>query len=160
MPCQHAEPKPAIQKAEDVVSSMLSKGFVLGKDVLGKAKAFDEKLQFTSTASATVTTLDKKIGLTEKVNIGTSVVNEKVKDLDQKFHVSEKTKTAIAAAEQTVSNAGSAIMNNRYVFQGVAWASGAFQRVAKAAGEVGSKTKEKVVGFDQPSEPSSKPSPQ
>ncbi|XP_027084894.1 binding partner of ACD11 1-like [Coffea arabica] len=134
----------AFRKAEDVVSGMLAKGFVLGKDAVNKAKTFDEKHQLTSTASAKVTNFDKKIGLTEKIGIGTSIVNDKVREVDQKLQVSEKAKSAFAAAEQTVSNAGSAIMKNRYVFQGVSWASGAFSRVAKAAGEVGQKTKEKV----------------
>ncbi|MQM11573.1 hypothetical protein Taro_044477 [Colocasia esculenta] len=134
----------AVQKAEDVVTSMLAKGFVLGKDVLGKAKSFDERHQLTSTATAKVVSLDRKIGLSEKVSMGTSAVNEKVKEMDQKFQVSEKTKSAFAAAEQKVSSAGSAILKNRYVFQGTAWVTGAFNKVAKAAGEVGSKTKEKV----------------
>ncbi|CAH1435709.1 unnamed protein product [Lactuca virosa] len=47
-----------MNKAEDVISSMLSKGFILGKDVVSKAKSFDEK-----------------IGFTEKVTTGTSMVN-------------------------------------------------------------------------------------
>ncbi|KAK9994051.1 hypothetical protein SO802_023754 [Lithocarpus litseifolius] len=135
----------AIQNAEDVVSSMLARGFNLGKDALNKAKAFDEKHQFTSTATAKVASLDQKIGLTEKVTAGTTIVTEKVKEMDEKFHVSEKTKTAISAAEQTVSNAGSAIMKNRYVLTGATWVTGAFSKVAKAAGEVGQKTKEKVL---------------
>ncbi|KAG1362016.1 Binding partner of ACD11 1 [Cocos nucifera] len=135
----------AVQKAEDVVSSMLAKGFILGKDALNKAKAFDENHQFTSTASAKVSSFDKKIGLSEKIIMGTSAVNEKVREMDQKFQVSEKTKSAFAAAEQTVSSAGSAIMKNRYVFTGASWVTGAFNRVAKAASDVGSKTKEKVA---------------
>lgn len=134
----------AFRKAEDVVSSMLAKGFVLGKDALNKAKTLDEKHQLTSTASAKVSSFDKKIGLTEKISIGTSMVNDKVREVDQKLQVSEKAKSAFAAAEQTVSSAGSAIMKNRYVFTGVSWATGAFNRVAKAAGDVGQKTKEKV----------------
>ncbi|KAF8379039.1 hypothetical protein HHK36_028466 [Tetracentron sinense] len=134
----------AVQKAEDVVSSMLAKGFILGKDAVGKAKSFDEKHQFTSTATAKVVSLDKKIGLSEKISIGTSVVNDKVREMDQKFQVSEKTKSAFAAAEQKVSSAGSAIMKNRYVFTSASWVTGAFNKVAKAAGEVGQKTKEKV----------------
>ncbi|MFS7996387.1 putative RNA recognition motif domain, nucleotide-binding alpha-beta plait domain superfamily [Helianthus anomalus] len=138
-----------VQKAEDVVSSMLAKGFILGKDAVNKAKAFDEKLQFTSTAAAKAATIDQKIGLTEKLSIGTTIVNEKVKDLDQKFQVSEKTKTAFATAEQTVSEAGSAIMKNRYVLTGTAWVTGAFNRVTKAAGEVGQKTMEKVAEGEQ-----------
>ncbi|KAH7668709.1 RNA recognition motif domain-containing protein [Dioscorea alata] len=135
----------AVQKAEDVVSTMLAKGFVLGKDAIGKAKSFDEKLRITSTATSTVTSIDKKIGLSEKISAGTSVVNEKVKEMDQRFQVSEKTKSAFAAAEQTVSNAGSAILKNRYIFTGASWVTGAFNKVAKAATDVGSKTKEKVA---------------
>ncbi|OWM88259.1 binding partner of ACD11 1-like [Punica granatum] len=145
----------AFRKAEDVVSSMLAKGFILGKDAVGKGKSFDEKHQLTSTASSKVASIDKKIGLSEKIGVGTAVVSEKisvgtavvsdkVREVDQKFQVSEKTKSAFAAAEQTVSNAGSAIMKNRYVFTGASWLTGTFNKVAKAAGEVGQKTKEKM----------------
>ncbi|KAK6274518.1 hypothetical protein POUND7_004227 [Theobroma cacao] len=134
----------AIRKAEDVVSGMLAKGFILGKDAVNKAKTFDEKHQLTSTASAKVASFDKKIGFTEKITAGTTVVSGKVREVDQKFQVSEKTKSAFAAAEQKVSSAGSAIMKNRYVFTGALWVTGAFNKVAKAAGDVGQKTKEKV----------------
>ncbi|PKA53255.1 hypothetical protein AXF42_Ash009985 [Apostasia shenzhenica] len=139
----------AVQKTEDVVSTMLAKGFILGKDALNKAKALDEKHQFTSTATAKVASLDKKIGLTEKISMGTSAVNEKVREMDQKFQVSEKTKSAFAVAEQKVSGAGSAIMKNRYVLTGTTWVTGAFSRAAKAASDVGSKTKEKVASEEQ-----------
>ena len=134
----------AFRKAEDVVTSMLAKGFILGKDAVNKAKKLDEKHQLSSTASAKVASFDKKIGFTEKISVGTSVVSDKVREVDQKFQVSEKTKSAFAAAEQTVSSAGSAIMKNRYVFTGASWVTGAFNKVAKAAGEVGQMTKEKV----------------
>ncbi|XP_008800095.1 binding partner of ACD11 1 [Phoenix dactylifera] len=135
----------AVQKAEDVISAMLAKGFILGQDALNKAKAFDEKHQFTSTAGAKVSSLDKKIGLSEQISMGTSAVNEKVREMDKKFQVSEKTKSAFAAAELKVSSAGSAIMKNRFVFTGASWVTGAFNRVARAASDVGSKTKEKVA---------------
>lgn len=128
-----------------MVSGMLAKGFILGKDALNSAKAFDEKHQLTSTASAKVATLDKKIGFTEKISAGTSLVSDKVREVDQKFQVSEKTKSAFAVAEEKVSNAGSAIMKNRYVMSGTSWVADTFNKVAKAAGEVGQKTKEKVV---------------
>ncbi|KAL5724888.1 hypothetical protein ACHQM5_008096 [Ranunculus cassubicifolius] len=133
-----------VQKAEDVVSTMLAKGFILGKDAVNKAKTFDEKHQLTSTATAQVVSLDKKIGLTEKISLGTAVVNDKVKEMDQKFQVSEKTKSAFAAAEQKVSDAGSAIMKNRYVFTSASWVTCAFNKVAIAAGDVGQKAKEKA----------------
>ncbi|GAB4857860.1 hypothetical protein Ancab_015766 [Ancistrocladus abbreviatus] len=132
------------RKAEDAVSSMLAKGFILGKDAVNKAKAFDEKHQLTSTASAKVASLDQKIGFTEKISMGAAVVNDKVREVDQKYQVSEKTKSALAAAEQKVTSAGSAIMKNHYVFTGASWVTGAFNKVTKAAEEVGQKTKEKV----------------
>ncbi|KAJ9180925.1 hypothetical protein P3X46_009110 [Hevea brasiliensis] len=139
----------AVQKAEDIVSSMLAKGFILGKDALNQAKAFDEKHQFTSSATSKVTSLDKKIGFREKISAGTTLVNDKVREVDEKFRVSETTKSAFVSAEQTVSNAGSAIMKNRYVLTGASWVTGAFNRVAKTAGEVGQKTKEKVLAEEE-----------
>jgi hypothetical protein len=138
-----------VHKAEDVVSTMLARGFTLGKDAVGKAKAFDDKLGFTSTAGAKVASIDKKIGLSEKFTMGTSVVNEKVKEMDPKFQVSDKTKSALAAAEQTVSTAGSAIMKNRYVFTSASWVTSAFSKVAKAATDVGTMTKEKMTSEEQ-----------
>ncbi|KAJ7953417.1 binding partner of ACD11 1 [Quillaja saponaria] len=139
----------AFRKAEDVVCGMLAKGFILGKDAVNKAKTFDDKHQLSSTASAKVVSIDQKIGLTEKISAGATVVSGKVREVDQKFQVSGKTKSAFAAAEQKVSTAGSAIMKNRYVFTGASWVTGAFNKVAKAAGEVGQKTKEKVGMADE-----------
>lgn len=139
----------ALQKTEDVVTSMLAKGFILGKDAVNKAKTFDEKHQLSSTASAKVASFDQKIGLSEKVSAGASVVSDKVRGVDQKFQVSEKTKSAFAAAEQKVSTAGSALMKNRYVLTGASWVTGAFNKVSKAAGEVGQKTKEKMENAEE-----------
>ncbi|KAL3638122.1 hypothetical protein CASFOL_017992 [Castilleja foliolosa] len=134
----------AVQKA-DVISRMLAKGFILGKDALNKAKALDEKHQVISTATAKVASLDQKIGLSEKITIEATIVNDKVKEVDQKFQVTEKTKSAYAVAEQTVSTAGSAIMKNRYILTGTSWVTGAFSRVSKAVGDVSQKTLEKVA---------------
>lgn len=135
----------ALQKAEDIVGTMLAKGFILGRDALDKAKALDEKHQLSSTATARVSSFDKRIGLSEKISVGTSAVNDKVKEMDQKYQVSEKTRSALAAAEQSVSTAGSAIMKNRYVLTGAAWVTGAFSKVANSANDVGAKAKEKIV---------------
>ncbi|KAK2976175.1 hypothetical protein RJ640_012461 [Escallonia rubra] len=134
----------AVKKAEDVVSTMLAKGFVLGKDAFNKAKSFDERLHLTSNASATVASIDRKIGLSEKLSAATAAVNVKVREMNEQYQVSEKTKSALAAAELTASNAGSAIMSNRYVSTGASWVSGAFTAVAKAAEDVSTMTKEKV----------------
>ncbi|CAI0418499.1 unnamed protein product, partial [Linum tenue] len=134
-PSAPAEPDSALRNAEDVVSSMLAKGFILGKDAVNKAKSFDEKHQLTSTGLAKVASFDKKIGLTDKLSATSTVMGDKVREVDQKYQVSEKTKSAFAVAEQKVSSAGSAIMKNRYVFTSAAWVTGAFSKVAKAAKE-------------------------
>lgn len=139
----------AVQKAEDVVTGMLAKGFVLGMDALNKAKALDEKHQLTSTAAAKVATLDQSIGFSEKIGMGATMVNDKVKEMDEKFQLSEKTKSAISAAENTVSSAGSVIMKNRYILTGTSWVTGAFSRVTKVAGEVGQKAREKMAEEEQ-----------
>lgn len=123
---------------------MLAKGFILGKDALNKAKAFDERLHLTSNAAATVASIDKKIGLREKIGMGTAVVNEKVKGVDEQFQVSEKTKLAFNAAEQKVNSAGSAIMSNQYVSTGASLVSDAFSKVATAVEAVSLMTKEKL----------------
>lgn len=134
----------AVRKAEDVVSSMLAKGFVLGKDALKRARSFDERHHFISNASATVASLDRRMGLTEKISMGTAMVSGKVRQVDERFQVSEITKSALSAAEQKASSAGSAIMNNQYVSTGASWLSSALGMVAKAAGDVSTMTKEKV----------------
>ncbi|XP_019465276.1 PREDICTED: binding partner of ACD11 1-like isoform X2 [Lupinus angustifolius] len=133
-----------VKKAEDVVSTMLAKGYILGKDAVNKAKSFDERHNLTSKASATVASIDDKMGLTGKISVGTTIVSEKVKVVDEKFQVSGKTKSAIAIAEQKASSAGSVIMNNHYVSSGATLVSNAINVVAKAVEDVGIMTKEKV----------------
>ncbi|KAF5206871.1 binding partner of ACD11 1-like [Thalictrum thalictroides] len=141
-----------VRKAEDVVSGMLAKGFILGKDALNKAKSFDERHHLISNASATVASIDKKMGLTEKIGIGTAVVNEKVREVDELFQVSEMTRLALAAAEQKASSASSALLSNQYVATGASWVSGALNKVAGAAGAVSYMTREKVEKAEEEKE--------
>ncbi|TKY69212.1 Binding partner of ACD11 1 [Spatholobus suberectus] len=134
----------AVKKAEDVMSTMLAKGFILGKDAINRAKAFDERHHLTSNASSTVASIDRRMGLSDKLSIGTAIVNEKVREMDERYQLSEMTKSAMAAAEQKASSAGSAIMSNSYILTGASWMSSAFTAIAKAAGDVSMMTKEKV----------------
>ncbi|GJR22899.1 binding partner of ACD11 1-like protein [Tanacetum coccineum] len=128
-------------KAQDVVSSVLAKGSAIGQDAMNKAKAFDEKHQLRANASARVISLDKKVGLTEKFSVGISVVNKKVKSVDQRLQVSDKTMAAIMAAERKINNTGSAVKSSRYVTAGAAWLNGAFGKVAKAGQVAGAHDK-------------------
>jgi len=102
-----------VNKAQEVVSNMIARGFAIRQDAVSKAKAFDEKHRLTASASAKVLSFDKRVGLTEKLTVGISVVNEKVKSVDQRLHVSDKTMAAILAAERKLNNTGSAVKSSR-----------------------------------------------
>ena len=103
-----------VSKAQDVVSSMLAKGSAIRQDAVNKAKAFDEKHRLTANASAKVISLDRRVGLTEKLTVGISVVNEKMKSVDQKLQVSDKTMAALMAAERKLNDTGSAVKTSKY----------------------------------------------
>ncbi|KAK4263895.1 hypothetical protein QN277_029250 [Acacia crassicarpa] len=94
------KPTPAtVKKAEDVVSPMLAKGFIVGKDAINRAKSFDECHFLTSNASATVVSIDHKMRLRDKLNVGIGILNEIVKEMNDKLLISEMTKSAFAAAD-------------------------------------------------------------
>lgn len=103
-----------VNRAQEVVTSMLARGSAIRQEAVSKAKAFDEKHQFTASASAKVISFDRRVGLTEKLTVGISVVNEKVKSVDQRLHMSDKTMAAIFAAERKINDTGSAVKTSRY----------------------------------------------
>ncbi|XP_042509880.1 binding partner of ACD11 1-like isoform X2 [Macadamia integrifolia] len=138
-----SSPRVYVSKAHDVVTSVLAKGSAIGQDAMNKAKAFDEKHQLRANASAKVISFDRRVGLTEKFTVGISMVNEKVKSVDQKLQVSDKTMAALTAAERKLNDTGSAVTQSRYVVAGTAWFNGAFSKMAKVGQEAGSKTREK-----------------
>ncbi|KAK9061483.1 hypothetical protein SSX86_018664 [Deinandra increscens subsp. villosa] len=132
-----------MSKAQVVVSSVLAKGSAIRQDAVNKAKAFDEKHQLRANASARVNSFDKRVRLSEKFNVGVSVVNEKVKSVDQKLQVSDKTMAALMAAERKLNDTGSAVKSSRYVTVGAVWLNGAFGKVAKAGEVARTKTRQK-----------------
>ncbi|XVF42576.1 hypothetical protein PTKIN_Ptkin01aG0374900 [Pterospermum kingtungense] len=132
-----------VSRAQDAVASMLAKGSAIRQDAVNKAKAFDEKHQLTANATAKVVSFDRRVGLTEKLTVGISVVNEKVKSVDQRLQVSDKTMAAVFAAERKINDTGSAVKTSRYVSAGTAWLNGTFNKVAKVGQVAGSKTREK-----------------
>ncbi|KAE8699217.1 annexin A7-like [Hibiscus syriacus] len=115
-----------VSRAQNVVASVLAKVSAIRQDAVNKAKAFDEKHQLRTSASTKVISFDWRVGLTEKLTVGISAVNEKVKSVDQRLQVSDKTMAAIFAAEET-KHTGSAVKSSRYVTAGTAWLNGALQ---------------------------------
>ncbi|KAB2606275.1 hypothetical protein D8674_005992 [Pyrus ussuriensis x Pyrus communis] len=95
------------------------------------AKAFDEKHRLTVSASNKVISFDRKVGLTEKLTVGISMVNEKVKSVDQRLHASDKTMATIFATERKSNDTRLAIKTSRYVTTRAAWLNGAFGKGTK-----------------------------
>ncbi|XP_059452327.1 binding partner of ACD11 1-like isoform X1 [Corylus avellana] len=135
----------AVTVAQEVVKTMLAKGYVLGKDALIKAKAFDESSGVSATAAAKVAELSNRIGLTDQIYAGMEVF----KSVDDKYHVSDITKSAatvtgtaaIVAARVTgkaAIAAGTAVANSSYFAKGALWVSDMLNRAAKAAADLGS----------------------
>ncbi|XP_078429473.1 binding partner of ACD11 1-like isoform X2 [Wolffia australiana] len=130
-------PESAVKAAEEVVSSVLAKGFVLGKGALNKANSLDERHQLLSSAAATVASLDRRIGLSQKIN-GT------IHEVDRRLAVSDITRSAATAAEQGASAASAVILGNRHVSAGASWVSAALGKIVKAADDVAVMTREKM----------------
>ncbi|CAN7035466.1 hypothetical protein IGI04_032420 [Brassica rapa subsp. trilocularis] len=127
----------AVTKAQEVVKSMLATGFVLGKDALAiaKAKGFDESHGVSAAAAARVSQLDQRIGLTDKIFAGV----EAVRLTDQKYQVSDKARSAVSATGRTAAAAATSVVNSSYFSSGALWLSGALERAAKAASDLGSR---------------------
>lgn len=125
----------AVTMAQDVVKSMLAKGYILGKDALSKAKAFDESHQVSATATAKVAEMSERIGLTDKICAGVGAV----KSVDERYHISDTTKSAVAATGRTALAAANTVVNSSYFSKGALWMSDALSRAAKVASDLGSR---------------------
>ncbi|GMI68458.1 BPA1 Like 6 [Hibiscus trionum] len=132
-------------EAVTVVKTMLSRGYVLGKDAIIKAKELDESYRLSAIAAAKVAELSNRIGLTE--NINTSM--ETIKSVDEKYHVSDITKSvalvtgtaALMAATftgRTAVAAANAVVNSSYFSKGALWVSDKLSRAAQATADFGS----------------------
>ena len=119
--------------AQDVVKTMLAKGYVLGKDALSKAKSLDESHQVSTTAVAKVAELSERIGLTDKFCAGV----EAVMSVDEKYHILDATKSAASATGRKAVSAANTLVNSSYFSKGALWVSDALNRAAKVAADAG-----------------------
>ncbi|KAL6844495.1 hypothetical protein ACP4OV_026168 [Aristida adscensionis] len=128
--CQFkATPQEALTMAQDVVKTMLARGYVLSKDALAKARAFDESRGVTAAATAKVAELSKRIGLTDKVSAGVGAI----RSVDETYHVSETTKTVATATGRTAVKVVNGIVTSSYFSAGAMILSDALHKAAKAA---------------------------
>ena len=131
-----------MRKAEDVVSTMLARGFVLSKDALRRAQTFDGRHHhLLSSATSRVAYLDRRLGLSDKFSVGTAAARSAARGVDERFQVTERAWGAFAAA-------GEAVARSPYASRGAAWVSAAVGAVARAASDVGAMTMEKVGRAD------------
>lgn len=125
----------AVTVAQEVVKTMLAKGYVLSKDALAKAKDFDESHQVSASAMAKVSELGQRIGLADKISTGV----EAVRTVDQKYNVSETAMAAASATGKSVAAAANTVVNSSYFSKGALWVSGALTRAAQAASDLGTR---------------------
>ncbi|XP_010554320.1 PREDICTED: binding partner of ACD11 1-like isoform X2 [Tarenaya hassleriana] len=125
----------AVSKAQEIAKTMLATGFDLGKDALTKAKAFEESHGVSATAAAKVSEMDRRIGLTDRIFAGV----EAVRLADQKYQVSDKVSSAVSATGRTAAAVATTVVNSSYFSRGALWFSGALDRAAKAAADLGSR---------------------
>lgn len=104
---------PSAGQAVNAVTTMLSKGYTLGKDTLSKANELDKKYQILNTAAAKATSFGKFVG--------------------------EKSKAALIVAGQAAYSAGTAAVNSSYFSSGALMVSGALDKAAKAAADLGNR---------------------
>eukprot|EP00257_Ricinus_communis_P015746 XP_015573716.1 binding partner of ACD11 1 isoform X1 [Ricinus communis] len=137
-------PGEAVTVAQEVVKTMIAKGYILGKDALIKAKDFDESYKVSATTAAKVAELSNRIGLTEKIQAGM----ETLRSVDEKYHVSNITASAIlvtgtaAVVAATYTGkaavaAANAVANSSYFAKGALWVSDVLIRAAQAAADFG-----------------------
>ncbi|KAL7140948.1 hypothetical protein ABFS83_08G021300 [Erythranthe nasuta] len=132
-------PREAVTVVQGVVQTMISKGYVLSKEALYKARAFDQSHQVSSTTAAKVAELSKRIGLTDKLNSGI----ETVKYVDQKYNVYETTKAVASYTGKTAVRAAGAVVGSSYFAKGALWVSDVLDHAAKAAAELGNRGAQK-----------------
>ncbi|VVA96101.1 unnamed protein product [Arabis nemorensis] len=139
-----SSPGEAVTVAQQVVKTMIAKGYVLSKDAIGKAKALDESQRFSSSVATKLAEISHYLGLTQ--NIQSSM--EVVRSADEKYHFSDFTKSAVlvtgtaAVAAATITGkaaaaAATSVVNSRYFANGALWFSDALGRAAKAAAHMG-----------------------
>ncbi|GBG93487.1 hypothetical protein CBR_g71629 [Chara braunii] len=138
-----------LNRAQKMISTMLAKGYTLGKDAAGKAKAFDEKHNITASAAAKAEALDRKLGLSERLHASAQGLNQQLREVDEKFHVTEKTRGFFSQAEDKVNEMGTAVIKSKPIQTTSTWIKDTFEKVvSKAMEKKGQSSKNSPGGGD------------
>ncbi|KAL5724964.1 hypothetical protein ACHQM5_008164 [Ranunculus cassubicifolius] len=120
-------PGQAVTVTQEVVKTMVSRGYVISKDA--SYSAFEGSYRVSAMAFAKFADLSNRIGLTDKISAGVGVV----KAVDKRVHVSDATKYVARS-----------VVQSSYFSRGAFWVSGALARAAKVAADLGSLGNKKV----------------
>ncbi|KAF7004448.1 hypothetical protein CFC21_019662 [Triticum aestivum] len=126
---EEIEYREALTVAQDVVKTMLSRGYILSKDALSRARAFDESHQLSGSAAAKAAELSRRLGLTDRVSAGVGAI----RSVDETYRVTETTKTVTTATGRTAVKVMNTIVTSSYFSAGAMMVSEALTRAAKAA---------------------------
>lgn len=133
-------PMEAVTMTQEVVTTMIAKGYVLSKDALSRARAFDEAYGLSAAAAAKIAELSKRVGLTDRI-----------RSADEQLHLSNTATTVATAAGQiaaatghiaiatgrTAAAVGSSIVNSSYFAAGALVVSDALHKASKYAADLG-----------------------
>ncbi|PWA92906.1 RNA recognition motif containing protein [Artemisia annua] len=106
---------------------VLAKGYILGKDALEKAKAFDESHKVSASVLPKLLNLVKHMGF-DKLCAGIEVV----RSVDKIYHISNTTKSIVSATGRWAVAAATTVVNSNYFSKGSLWMFNALSRAAKA----------------------------
>ncbi|KAM0936823.1 putative RNA recognition motif domain, nucleotide-binding alpha-beta plait domain superfamily [Dioscorea sansibarensis] len=111
------------------LKGIMSKGYVITKDMLSKAKEFDESHKVTATATARIAELSERIGLTDKLNTGIGAV----RSVNERLRVLETAETVI---------------NCSYFAAGALLLSDALSMAAKLTADLANHGSKMLTGFE------------
>ncbi|XAR56021.1 hypothetical protein NMG60_11036300 [Bertholletia excelsa] len=123
----------AMAMAEDAVTTILARGCTLGKDALTKARSLDDSHQVSASAAAAVAKLCEKIGLADKICAGV----EAVKSIDERYHISDATKSAAYVTRKAAAAAANAVVNSCYLSKGACWVSDMLNHASEVTAYLG-----------------------
>jgi hypothetical protein len=135
---------PSAGQAVNVVTTMLSKGYTLGKDTLSKANELDKKYQVIDTAAAKVTSFGKFIeekSIAALIVAGQAASSAGTAAVNSDYFASgvEKSIAELNVAGQAACSAGTAAVNSSYFASGALMVSGALNKAAKGAADLGTR---------------------
>ncbi|XP_078429636.1 binding partner of ACD11 1-like [Wolffia australiana] len=122
-------PGQAMTMTQEVVKTMIAMGYVLSKDALGRARAFDEACGLSAAATAKMADLSRRIGITDKIDA--------IRAVDAQYHLSETAAAVAGATVRAAASAGGAVVNSRYFAAGALFVSDALHKAADYAADLG-----------------------